>query len=635
MFKPQRLTLPEPEPLLSKRLGDEIPFSGINLKDADTAIGEGQSPYIKNVTLDDGGKPTKRRGQAWLMEVDIPDAPIRGYYNELFQGKHVFAGSSKLYSYDETTGVITELMSGLSDKEGFFYVFNDFLYYKNRAEFISISNTFEVKNVITDGLGYIPTTVINKKPNGEGGTAFEERNLIQPGFTETFKGETGVTTYYLTLDDLDDTPVKAKVIIDNAWVDYVENIDFTVDRTIGKVTFNTAPAASDDKANVSITAYKTEGYADRIIKAVRVALYGGGTNDSRIFCCGNEEFKNVYWYTGLTGNTNNDALYYPEFGFNRIGSDAKMISGWSYLYSLLIALKEDGIYKITYQSGGTFPAAILNRQVGCDMPGSIQIIKNYPVFGNTQSGLWTIVNVIASDTEKNVEPLSSLINKPPVQVSDIKGLLEETAEDLKAASSFDDGKKYYLCIGDHAWVWDYDRRPYSAATGQANLIWYYFTNIHAANWHYSGREMYYAHRTTGNLVKFQDNLNDFGEAIDGRFKTKLFNFDRPERLKDIPDVWFTTRANSNTTIEVIYYNDNGEQMDNSSVPVSGLKSFDWDDWDWDDFTWDVQRYAPTIKLRPKIKKVQYFSMEFRNNVINENLSILNLVIFYKLSTFVK
>ena len=440
----------------------------------------------------------------------------------------------------------------------------------------------------------------------------------------------------LTLDGLDDTPVKAKVIIGNAWVDYVENADFTVDRAIGKVTFNTAPAASDDIANVSITAYKTENYADRIIKAVRVALYGGGTNDSRVFCCGNPDYKNVYWFSGLTGNTNNDALYYPEFGFNRIGSDAKDISGWSYLYSTLLALKEDGIYKITYSSVGgytTFPAAILNHQVGCDMPGSIQIIKNYPVFGNTQSGLWTIVNVIASDTEKNVEPLSSLINKPPVQVSDIKGLLEETADDLKAASSFDDGKKYYLCIGDHAWVWDYDRRPYSAATGQANLIWYYLLTFM--------RQIGITQvvkcimpRTTGNIVKFQDNLNDFGNPIDGVYRIKQFNFDRPERLKDIPDVWVTTRASAGRR-EITYFNDNREQIETIIVPASSVASFDWDAWDWDNFTWDTLHYDPTFKLRPKIKKVNQCGMEFRNNKVDENLSIINLVIYYRVSTYVK
>jgi hypothetical protein len=617
--------------MLAKRLGDEIPFAGINLKDADTSIGEGQSPYMLNVNLDDGGKPTKRRGQEYLF-TSKGAGGMNGYYKELFNGKHVYAWDEYIYSYVESTDTEAELIDGLTDQTGYFYTFNDVLYYKNGAEFISISSSFTATNVITGLLGYIPTTLINKKPDGTDGTANESRNRIQPGFKETFIGESGVTAYYLSLVDLDATEVVAVV----NGVTLVEDDDFTVDRTDGIVTFDVAPDEATT-ANVIITAYKTEtGWADTIVKSIRSALYGGGTNDSRVFCCGNEDYKNVYWYSGLTGNTDSDALYYEEFGFNRIGSDAKMISNFTYLYSLLLALKEDGIYSIAYQSVSgvvTFPAAILNRQVGCDMPDSVQIIKNYPVFGNTQSGLWTIVNVLASDTEKNVEPISALINKPPVQVSDISGIMEETTADLQAASSFDDGSKYYLCIDDHCWVWDYDRTPYSGV--QNNLNWYYYTNINAAYWHYSSREIYYSDRDTGRLIKFQDSLNDFGSAIDARFKVKLFNFNIPERLKDIPELWFTTRAVGDSTISIIYYNDNGEQFESAGVPVSGLRSFDWDDWDWDDFTWDVQRYAPTIKLRPKIKKVNYFSVEFRNNVLNENLSILDLVIFYKLSNYVK
>jgi hypothetical protein len=625
---PVKFQAPPQQQMLDLRLGDDIPFAGINLRNADTTIGDGQSPYMININLDDGGKPTKRRGQTYVFAASKGVGGINGYYNELFNGRHVYAWGTALYSYNEDTGIETELITGLSNAKGYFYVFNDVLYYKNSTDLISIQSDFITASVV----GYIPTIVINKNPDGTGGTAYEDRNLIQPGFTETFKGNGTSTSFQLALDDLDATTVTATV----GGVVKIENTDFTVNRTIGLVTFTSAPASSTT-ANVYITAYKTEsGHRDRIVKAIRVALYGGGTNDSRVFCCGNEDYKNVYWYTGLTGNTNNDALYFPEFNFNRIGSDAKMISNFTYLYASLIALKEDGVYKISYQLSGstvTFPASILNRQVGCDMPDSVQIIKNFPVFGNTQSGLWTIVNVLASDTEKNVEHISVLIDKPPVQVSDISGLLEETTGDLQTATSFDDGKKYYLCIDNHCWVWDYERSPYRGE--ENNLIWFYYTNVNAAHWHYSSREIYYADRDIGQLIKFQDNYNDFGSAIDGRWKCKLFNFKTIERKKDIPELWFTTRAVGDSTIEVIYYNDNGEQLDTASVPVSGLKSFNWDDFDWDDFTWDVQRYAPTIKLRPKIKKVEYFSVEFRNNVVNENLSILSLVIYYKFSTYVK
>jgi hypothetical protein len=626
-----KFQVPPPPQLNSLRLGDEIPFSGINLKDADTAIGNGQSPYAINVNLDDGGKPAKRRGQTYLFTASKGSSGMHGYYKELFQGKHVYAWSTGLYSYDEDTETESTLITGLADADGYFYVFNDVLYYKNGTDFISVQSDFTTVDVIDSLGGYIPTIMINKDYDGTGGDANEDINLIQPGFTELFNGDNSHTGFTLSYTDLDDTEVTASV----GGVTKTEDTDFTVNRTTGIVTFTTAPATGTN--NVSITAYKTfSGNSDMIVKATRAALYGGGTNDSRVFCCGNPDYKNAYFYSGLTGNTSTDALYYPYYGFNRIGSDAKEISNFSYLYAKLLALKEDGIYKISYSSSSgevTFPAEILNRQVGCDMPDSVQIIKNFPVFGNTQSGLWTIVNVLTSDEEKNVEHISVLIDKPPVQVSDINGILEEETEDLQDATSLDDGKKYYLCINNHCWVWDYERSPYRG--DETQLIWFYYTNMSARAWHYSSREIYYADRDIGQLVRFHDNYNDFGEAIDGRWKTKLFNFGVIERKKDVPELVFTTRAVGNSTIQVIYYNDNGEQLENTAVPVSGLKSFDWDDIDWDSFTWDVQRYAYPIRLRPKIKKINYFSAEFRNNVLNENLSVLSLVIKYTFSTYVK
>ncbi|NLE06031.1 MAG: DUF2460 domain-containing protein [Crenarchaeota archaeon] len=628
MFQPAKYKFQEVQESPELRLGDQIQFGGINLKDADTSIGDGQSPLMENVNLDDGGKPTKRLGQEYILPVS-KSGGMNGYYKELFYGRHVYAHGTKLYSYDGETE--TELMSGLSNQKGYFYVFNDVLYYKNRAEFISISNTFEAKNIITEKLGYIPTLTISREPTG-GGTLHEEKNLIQPGFKDSFSGTSGATAYTMSYTVLDATPLTA--VVNGTPMD--EGSGFSVNRTTGIVTFNTAPGEGTN--NVIITAYKTiSGHSDKILKAFRSTLYGGGTNDSRIFCCGNDDFKNMYWYTGLTGNTNSDALYFPEFNFNRLGSDAKMLTNWTYMYASLIGLKEDGIYKIVYSNNGTivtFPAAILNRQVWCDMPDSVQIIKNLPVFGNTQSGLWTIVNVIASENEKNLEHVSTLIDMPPLQSTGIEGLLQQSISDLQECSSMDDGKKYYLCVGDKVYVWDYERTPFTS-TGERGLIWSYYTNINAGHWGTVDRVLHYGHRSIGQIVRFQNNLNDFGEPINGRWKSKMWNFNAPEWNKTISEIWLTTRAAPGSTVAITYYTESGEKVATITIPASSLGSFDWDNWDWDNFNWNVQIYPPTVKQKPKIKKITNFQIELSNNVLNENLSLLNLVVKFQLDNEIK
>jgi len=616
-----------PKELIPLELGNQVPFAGHNLKNMDNSIGNGQSPYMPNVTLDDGGKPTKRRGQKYLFTTGLGAGAINGYYKELYYSYQIFAHGTSLYKYLESTDTSTAIMTGLSNTKGYFYTFNDVLYYKNGVDWIQITSVFATSTAVTSA--YIPTLTTGRAPTG-GGTPYEGWNLIGTGFKDSFTATTGATAYTMSVIGLDATLLTAVV----NGVAEAETTDFNVDRVTGIVTFNTAPTVAGTN-NVIITAYKTvAGYQDRIIKAKRVTGYGGGTNDSRLFACGNPDYKNVYWYTGLTGNTATDALYYPENNFNRIGSDAKYISNWSYLYSSLIALKEDGLYKIIYSLSGTtvtFPVSILNRQVFCDMPDSVQIIKNAPVFGNTQSGLWTIVSTSWIESEKNVEPISGLVNMSPDKTM---GILSNTTADLQDATSFDDGEKYHLCVGDEDWAWDYYKSPYLG--NQDALIWLNFTNVNANNWAYIARETYYGDRTTGQLIKFQDNKNDFGLAINAVHRSKLFDGNKLDWYKTIKLFNFRTRANSGSSITVIFYNDNGEPISAAEVvPSNATASFDLDDIDLDDFTLDVNNYAPTIPLRPNIPNVIQWQVEFSNNVLNETLSVLGWITYYTLDRRVK
>ena len=613
-----KFQVPPPKELIPLELGSQVPFAGINLKNMDNSIGDGQSPYMPNVNLDDGGKPTKRRGQKYPFAAGLGAGAINGLYKELFYTFIVFAHGTKLYKYLESTDTATELIGSLSNSKGYFYTFNDVLYYKNGVDFIQITSAFVT--TLTTASAYVPTLTVSTPPAG-GGTANEAWNLIGTGFKQSFSGTVGTTAYTLQLSGLAATLVTAVV---NGTAQ-VETTDFNVDRTTGIVTFNAAPGAGTN--NVIITAYKTvAGDADKIIKAKRATLYGGGTNDSRVFAMGNPDYKNVYYYTGLTGNTAYDALYFPENNFNRIGSDAKAISAWSYLYSSLIALKEDGLYKIVYSLSGTtvtFPVSILNRQVFCDMPDSVQIINNSPVFGNTQSGLYTIVSVSLIESEKEARPLSGLVNMSPDRTM---GILTNTTANLQAATSFDDGEKYHLCVGNVDWVWDYYKSPYGG--NQDALIWLNYTNVNANNWAYIARETYYGDRTTGQLVKFQDNKNDFGIAINAVWRSKLFNGNKLDWLKTLKLFNFSTRANQDSSITVKFYNDNGDLISSiEAVPINATKSFSLKRFSLANFTVRVTRFAPTIPLKPNIPNIIQWQVEFSNNVLNETLSILGWIAY--------
>src|SRR6185312_9790454 len=93
-------------------------------------------------------------------------------------------------------------------------------------------------------------------------------------------------------------------------------------------------------------------------------------------------------------------------------------------YNKLVYLKERSIAFTTYsnpvtqglwgasQIGASFPLFWINGSIGCDMPGSVQIIDNNVVFGNSELGVFVIVNVSIRD-ERNVRPISGNINGAP------------------------------------------------------------------------------------------------------------------------------------------------------------------------------------------------------------------------------
>ena len=320
--------------------------------------------------------------------------------------------------------------------------------------------------------------------------------------------------------------------------------------------------------------------------------------------------------------------YFPASGLSSFdsvtGIDKKMVAFIKKL-DKLIYLKEDSV-NITYnqtQTDGSsgFPISNIDETVGCDMPGSVQLVNSTPVFFNSLNGGY----IIASTTvlgENEVKNISFNINGSGIR----QGLMRESLSDLQNCSSFNDGKKYYLCMpsSGKVYVWDYSL-GYNLANPES-LHWFIYNNIHANNFFMIGNTLCYSSSLTGSIVKFIDASNDFGVGISGKWKSKLMDMGMSEYYKNISELWLTTRANSNSAININYYDDNGTIVNTSFVPVNKTKTFKWSTWKWSTFTWKSQKFAPTIRMKPGIKNIRYFQIEITNNNFNEDLSIVALVI---------
>jgi hypothetical protein len=281
----------------------------------------------------------------------------------------------------------------------------------------------------------------------------------------------------------------------------------------------------------------------------------------------------------------------------------------------------------TFDNQASFPISYLNTEVGCDMPDTIQLISNNPVWCNTQSGLKMLVSSLVQG-EKNVIDLSLNINGDYER----PGLLAE--DNLKSAISFDSDGKYGIVLSSGtAYVWEYTR-GYNLNSPKS-MKWFKWDSIKASCFFIRDNTLMFGHSERGQLCKFINAYNDFGQPINNIFRTKLMDFSYPDFEKTISDLWATTRANSSSSMTVNLYDDNGEILRTIIIPQSTTRSFNWDDWDWDNFTWDTQRFSPTIRMKLNLKRVRYFQIEFSNNTFNESLNIISLIIKYALTRKVR
>lgn len=593
------------------RLGteDKNALNGGICLDEESSISQNQSPYggLLNMCLDNGGQLTKRPGQTNLF-TPLGEGGINGIYGD-FKGYTIFSYGTKIYRQKGNGD--PEIIYGSSiNTKSFFFPYNGKLYLMNGSQYLEYDGT-TVKEVTP----YIPQVSINRKPDGSSSTVNESWNMIGRGFRDSFNGDGTTKVYKLSLNQLDADKVTCNV-------GGTEGNGFSVDRSNGTVTFNVAP--NEGNNNVEITAYKTiAGLKENILKCTK-----GVEFSNRIFVTGNPSLSNYYFASGLTDLI--DAAYFPQKYQYAIRGSEKAVTAFKVHYNRLIVFKEDLTCVVDAATGldntASFPIQYLNTDVGCDVPDSVQLVNNNIIFANTYGGIYMIVSTQVPG-EKSVIPISQNINGN----LDRPGLLAEAS--LKEACSIDHNYKYYLCVNRRCYVLDY--RTGLNISNPGSLKWFFYDNINAANFAIRGKDLLYGDREKGRIVIFTNNFSDFGEPINSIYSTKLFDFGVPDYLKSIRFIWYTLKANSSAKVSINFLTDNSNVKITEDIPPNLNKSFRWKGYTWINFTWSIINFSPTIRIKARLKKIKYFQIVFQNNILNENLTIINLVIQYVVNRRVK
>jgi len=590
---------------------------GLDLNGTEFELPENKTNKCLNVWFKDG-ELDKRWGQDFVNSGEVVEALGHSAYKYLYKGNIIKHTGTKLYK-QTPLGVVTSIFTGLNNVKSRLFKFGDKVYFKQAGKYVQYDGT-TAANVVA----YIPTIIINRTPTG-GGDLLEDYNRLGKGFKNSFNGTGAATVYTLTDTLLDATLVTATV----GGVAKVEITDFTVNRTTGVVTFTVAPAIGTN--NVIITAYKTDqADIDSILNCLSVIPFGG-QNDNRLFFGNNG--TGFYYWTGISAN-GVDPTYFPLSNFNIVGLSDENITGFGKQQNALLVIKEREIYGVEYSFNGiigVFNSYPISDVFGCDCPWTIQTVNNVTVFLSTEFGP-CIVQSTNVGNQRAVFSIGRNINLR---------LLKEL--NLTNATSLEYDGKYWLVVNDKAYVWDYFTAPYydtgNPDDNAQRLSWWYFDNINAEDFIKEGNELFYIKRDTGKLVKMiqpdqGSQYLDFGLGY-----MSVYRY--PFRLVGGGLYEFTiisgiigVRGNRKTTYSVTYFT-NDDFVGELDLDTIDVGTFAWNTIDWANHTWAVTGSLELFPLRPTLKNIQYFAVEFSNDVPGASLNLQFMKWQYKIGKLIR
>ena len=598
-------------------------FKGVDFTADSTLTDRSRSPYAVNIISAAGGRPEKRPGYRTVCT--FPDAVKAAYaYQKDGQTHIIVHAGKKLYRVEDGAGA--EIFDGMGDKSSGVY-FGGKLYIVGGAYVVYDGET--AKRVSEDA--YIPTTVIAREPNG-GGVAYENINMLTPYRKNAFQTDGTTKTFQLDTEELDEAEVTAEV-----WGETVTN--FTVDRTAGTVTFDTAPAApaAGSEDGLIVTFAKTiEGYTDKINNCCIMTAYGVGTSD-RLVLSGNSEFKNLDWISGY-----NDPSYMPDLNYAVVGMESAAIMGYARVGEYLAIIKQDDGHDSTifFRSASTdedgnavFPLKQAVAGVGAIASGTISQTTDEPLFLSRTGIFGLTTNVITN--ERICQNRSYYVN----------GKLTQEKNLQNAHGIFWNGM-YLLSINGNVYVLDAKQNKTYRSESLSDYVYecYYWENVPAECWLNApegAEEALYFGTADGRLCRMNtdvdtlDKYSDDGAAITAVWSTKADDDGDSTILKTmIKKGCAVTLAPYARSSAHICFRSDRDPME-YEARYGTLDIFDWENIDFSRFTFNANDGPQEILFNSKVKKYKRLQIFIKNDAVNEGFGIFGITKHYVSGNFAK
>lgn len=605
-------------------------FYGCDFSSGATNIDPRRSPNCVNMIRSSPGRVRKRLG---FTKTAAYDGRINGRFS--LNGTDIIHAGTKLYAGD--TVISTDMNDAFSVGKNFdkaLYLLDGKHYYKISAS----GETLTVANVSDSA--YVPRIVINKNPDGTGGTTYEDINLMSDKWTESFYvGDTTATatTFQLSLEDLNSEPVTAKLLqADGSFAEKTENTDFTVDRTSGSVTFTTAPGKSplEGADNVYITAAKDRSESrSRITNCDTCIVYG--ETGTRLFVTGDPNFKNRdFW------SAQNDFSYFSDLSYSILGEDSERIVGYSIVGDRIAAHKSGTTGAVYVRTGSTvtetdelgnsvetfaFKTGNVITGHGAIAPHSFVPTDNEPLF-LSPTGIFALT---ASDVtgERYVQSRSYFINPKLLSEANITEAYACVHKDF-----------YFISAGTGVYVLDLLQKHFEQGEPYSNYQYecFYLTGIPArVIWDDNGTLMFGT--ADGIVCEFyadEDTPNSYNDTLDGTTQT-------PVKCQwDTPDIDGNTFYSSKHFRYIacrlsafVRTSVNAAAMCGGVwVPVLAdnrtARYFSWEDIDWSKWTWSTDATPKVLGRKLDMRNLDKVRFRF-SNANAEPFGIENIAVEYR------
>ena len=433
---------------------------------------------------------------------------------------------------------------------------------------------------------------------------------MQPKRRNSFLADGTSTEYVLDATNVDS--------IDKVYVnDTLVQSGYSVNTTLGKVTFTTAPTAPTiiGKDNVIIEFTKTvTGYADRIENCTVAKVF-----DNRVFFSGNEDYPNAVFHCKL-----NNPAYISDLDYYECGSEENPIKSLVVGNNLLWVFKRDSQTKDTIfyltptldtEEGRIYPTSQGNVSVGC-LSKAVNYKDNILFF--SRGGMEGIRGSI--NYEQSVTHKSSLIDAKLINMSNYQF--------LKVAEF---NGYLVVAIDNMMFLADY-KQTFSGVTG-TEYEWYLWKLPINISYIKEYKDMLYVADNEGNVYDFST-TNDDGEIIESYWTTPRDSFGYIQHLKKINKRGAILKIKNMQNSKLKIEEKTNKATEWKQVKEVSGNGFDFTNLDFDNFSFSTGDNT-YIVFRIKEKKIIDISLKISSDYLDKPFGLIDINLEAFISGYVK